>query len=155
MKKLGPGGHKKIRIFTIGFTGKTARLFFTKLKEAGVETIIDVRLNNKSQLAGFTKKQDLEYFLSEIARIRYIHKPNLAPAKDILDGYRKKEIDWVGYEQRFKNLLVERDIKNNINPAEFDNACILCSEENPDKCHRRLLAEYLRDIWGNVVITHL
>lgn len=155
MKKLGSGDHKKIRVFTIGFTGKTARQFFTKLKEAGVETVIDVRLNNISQLAGFAKKQDLEYFLSEIAQIRYIYKPNLAPAKDILDGYRKKEIDWVEYERRFKNLLVERDIKNDITPKEFDNACILCSEENPDKCHRRLLAEYLRDIWGNVVITHL
>jgi uncharacterized protein (DUF488 family) len=155
MKKLGLGGHEKIRIFTIGFTGKTARQFFAKLKDAGVEIVIDVRLNNKSQLAGFAKKQDLEYFLSEIAQIRYIYKPNLAPTKDILDGYRKKEIDWVEYERRFKNLLVERDIKNDITPTEFDNACILCSEENPDKCHRRLLAEYLRDIWGNVVITHL
>lgn len=155
MKKLGQGGYEKIRVFTIGFTGKTARQFFTKLKEAGIETVIDVRLNNKSQLAGFAKKQDLEYFLSEIAQIRYIYKPNLAPTKDILDGYRKKEIDWVEYERRFKNLLVERDIKNDITPKEFDNACILCSEENPDKCHRRLLAEYLRDIWGNVVITHL
>jgi len=155
MKKLGSSSHKKIRIFTIGFTGKTARQFFTKLKEAGVETVIDVRLNNKSQLAGFTKKHDLEYFLSEITRIRYIHKPNLAPDKDILDGYRKKDIDWVEYERRFKKLLVERDIKNNITPTELDNACILCSEESPDKCHRRLVVEYLRDIWGNVVITHL
>lgn len=126
-----------------------------KLKEAGVKTVIDIRLNNVSQLAGFTKEQDLPYFLQEIAGMKYVHKPELAPTKDILDAYKKKEIDWSEYEKRFRQLLSERLIENIITPQDADESCLLCSEPKPDKCHRRLTAEYLRELWGNVKIIHL
>jgi len=113
------------KIFTIGFAQKTARQFFTILKEAGVATVIDVRLNNVSQLAAFTKKQDIqdiEYFLREIAGIAYIHKPDLAPTKEILDGYKKKTIDWNEYEKRFRRLLAERNAQNALTPQLADRA---------------------------------
>jgi uncharacterized protein (DUF488 family) len=142
-------------IFTIGFAGKSAREFFTKLKESGVKTVIDIRLNNVSQLAGFTKEQDLPYFLQEIVGIKYVHKPELAPTKDILTAYKKKEINWLEYEKRFHQLLSERRIENVITPQDADKSCLLCSEPKPDKCHRRLTAEYLRELWGNVKIVHL
>jgi uncharacterized protein (DUF488 family) len=142
-------------IYTIGFAGKKASEFFTKLKNAGVTTVIDIRLNNKSQLAGFTKEQDLPYFLQEIAEIKYIHRPDLAPTKDMLDAYKKKEINWSEYEKRFRQLLTERHVESVITPEIADNACFLCSEPKPDKCHRRLTAEYLREFWGNAKIVHL
>lgn len=142
-------------IFTIGFAKKSAREFFTKLKEAGVSTLIDIRLNNVSQLAGFTKKEDLRYFLEEIARVAYIHKPELAPTKEILDAYKKKLIDWTDYQNQFLQLLIERHVENLLTPQLVHNACLLCSEPKPDKCHRRLVAEYLREHWGNVQIKHL
>jgi len=142
-------------IYTIGFTGKNAHEFFTKLKDSGVKTVIDVRLNNTSQLAGFTKEQDLPYFLHEIACIKYVHKPELAPTKDILDAYKKKEIDWSEYEKRFRQLLLERHIENIITPQDADKSCLLCSEPKPDRCHRRLIAEYLCAFWADVKIVHL
>jgi len=145
----------KTTIFTIGFARKTAPEFFAILKQAGVRTVIDVRLNNVSQLAGFTKKQDLEYFLHEIAGIGYTHRPDFAPTRDIRDAYRKKAIDWSRYERQFRQLLVERRIQDVITPQILDKACFLCSEPTPDKCHRRLVAEYLREHWENVEIIHL
>jgi len=145
----------KINVYTIGFAKKSAREFFTKLGQARVKSVIDVRLNNVSQLAGFTKKQDLEYFLQEIARIRYVHMPELAPTKNILNAYKQKDIDWGAYEIQFCELLTERHIEDLITPEQVDEACFLCSEAQPDKCHRRLIAEYLSNHWGNVVIHHL
>jgi uncharacterized protein (DUF488 family) len=142
-------------IYTIGFAGKNAREFFTKLKVAGIKTLIDIRLNNKSQLAGFTKEQDLPYFLEEIAGIKYVHKSELAPTKDILDAYKKKEIDWSEYEKRFHQLLIDRHVENTLTPQLMDKSCLLCSEPKPDKCHRRITAEYLSKLWGNVKIIHL
>jgi uncharacterized protein (DUF488 family) len=155
MSKQYNHANVKIKLFTIGFAQKNAREFFTTLKEAGVKTVIDIRLNNVSQLAGFTKEQDMPYLLQEIAGIKYIHKPELAPTKDILDAYRKKEIDWTEYERRFRQLLVERHIKDVITPQLLDKVCLLCSEPEPDKCHRRLTAEYFRELWGDVEIHHL
>ena len=145
----------KINVYTIGFAKKSAREFFTKLGQARVKSVIDVRLNNISQLAGFTKKQDLEYFLQEIARIRYVHMPELAPTKNILNAYKQKDIDWGTYEIQFCELLTERHIEDLITPEQVDEACFLCSEAQPDKCHRRLVAEYLSNHWGDVVIHHL
>jgi len=142
-------------IYTIGFAEKTAREFFTKLKDAGVKTVIDIRLNNVSQLAGFTKEQDLPYFLQEITGIKYTHKPELAPTKDILDAYRKKDIDWLEYERRFRQLLIERRVGDIITPQFVDKSCFLCSEPKAEKCHRRLVAEYLHELWGDVKIVHL
>jgi uncharacterized protein (DUF488 family) len=146
---------ESITIFTIGFTKKSARDFFEPLRQAGVRKVVDIRLNNVSQLAGFTKKNDLEYFLEKVAGIGYAHRPELAPTKEILDGYRKKTLPWSEYEKRFLALMSERQVETLVTPRELDRACLLCSEPKPDKCHRRLVAKYLADKWGNVEIRHL
>lgn len=145
----------RITIFTIGFTKKTARVFFDSLQRAGVMRVVDIRLNNESQLAGFTKKEDLQYFLKTIAGIEYIHRPDLAPTKEILDGYKKKRLNWADYERRFLDLMKERRAENLISQTDLDKACLLCSEPKAEKCHRRLVAEYLQSKWGNVEIHHL
>ena len=144
-----------VRLFTIGFTKKTAREFFTRLREAHVRRVMDIRLNNASQLAGFTKKDDLAFFLREIGGIDYVHRPDLAPTGEILAGYKKKAIGWPEYEMRFNALLAERHIETLVSPQEMDLACLLCSEPTPAKCHRRLVAEYLRRAWPNLTVTHL
>jgi uncharacterized protein (DUF488 family) len=142
-------------VFTIGFTKKTARDFFSKLKQSGARRLIDVRLNNVSQLAGFAKKDDLRYFLDAICQMEYLHIPSLAPTQSILDAYKKKKGDWNVYEDRFLALMRERHIEDTISREELDGACLLCSEETPDHCHRRLVAEYLRNKWGNLEIKHI
>ncbi len=144
-----------MKIFTIGFTRKSAETFFTLLKNAGVRRLIDVRLNNVSQLAGFAKKEDLRYFTKAICNIDYAHVPELAPTAEILDPYRKaKNGDWQLYERRFLDLMRSRHIENT--PRELlDGGCLLCSEEKPHRCHRRLVAEYLKEHWGDVEIEHL
>jgi len=144
-----------VRLLTIGFTKKTAREFFTRLREAQVRRVVDIRLNNASQLAGFTKKDDLAFFLQEIGGIDYVHRPDLAPTGEILAGYKKKAIGWPEYEMRFNALLAERHIETLVSPQEMDLACLLCSEPTPAKCHRRLVAEYLRRAWPNLTVTHL
>jgi len=143
-------------IFTMGFTRKPAETFFTKLKAAGVRRLVDVRLNNVSQLAGFTKKDDLRYFAKAICGIEYLHLPELAPTAAILDGYKKqKSPDWRAYERQFLDLLRSRRIEELVSRELLDGACLLCSEETPEHCHRRLVAEYLRASWGEVEIEHL
>ncbi|MHC4474300.1 MAG: DUF488 domain-containing protein [Planctomycetota bacterium] len=151
----GHDNERKINIFTIGFAGKSASEFFTKLKDAGVKRVIDVRLNNVSQLAGFTKKRDIEYFLREIGGIEYIHRPEFAPTKSILDTYKKKEIDWSEYERQFHELMLDRQIENRITGEQVNNACFLCSEAEPENCHRRLVVEYLQNHWPDAFIHHL
>ncbi len=151
----GPKAEPKMTLFTMGFAGKPAEVFFRKLQQAGVRRLVDVRLNNVSQLAGFTKKQDIEFFLREIAGIAYVHRPGLAPTKEILDDYKKKRIDWPEYERRFNDLLNERRPEEQLKQEEFGSACLLCSEPKADKCHRRLAAEYLAQKWGNVEIRHI
>ena len=144
-----------MKLFTIGFTKKTAEIFFGKLCDAGVKRVIDIRLNNVSQLAGFAKKDDLSYFLKTICAIEYVHVPELAPTQDILDGYKKHKGDWEVYEKKFIELMIKRAIENKLSRELFDNACLLCSEDKPHHCHRRLVAEYLKDKWGNVEIEHI
>ena len=144
-----------MKLFTIGFTKKTAEIFFGKLCDAGVKRVIDIRLNNVSQLAGFAKKDDLSYFLKTICAIEYVHVPELAPTQDILDEYKKHKGDWEVYEKKFMELMIKRAIENKLSRELFDNACLLCSEEKPHHCHRRLVAEYLKDKWGNVEIEHI
>lgn len=144
-----------IKIYTIGFTQTSAEQFFCKLTKAGVKKIVDARLNNSSQLAGFAKKEDLKYFLKTIANIDYIHMPVLAPSEEMLDEYKKKKGDWKTYEKNFLVLMEERRIENIIIPNDLDQACLLCSEHIPEHCHRRLVAEYLKNKWGNVAIEHL
>jgi uncharacterized protein (DUF488 family) len=144
-----------ITLLTIGFAGKSAEEFFETLHKAEVGRLVDVRLNNASQLAGFTKKRDLPYFLRSIVGIGYAHEPLLAPTKDILDAYKKKRIDWSEYESRFKQLLQLRRPHDQLTPIAWDRACLLCSEPTPEHCHRRLVAEYLREQWKDVTIRHL
>jgi uncharacterized protein (DUF488 family) len=145
----------KMKIFTIGFSGKPAHVFFTTLKNAGVKKIIDVRLYNTSQLAGYAKKQDLEYLLETIVPAKYVHLPIMAPTSNLLDGYKKGTIDWDQYEKRFNELITQRRIEDAITPEQVDKACFLCSEAGPEHCHRRLIVEYLSGKWENVEIFHL
>ena len=135
-------------VYTIGFTKKNAKTFFNFLKEAKIDKLIDVRLNNVSQLAGFAKKDDLEFFLNELCNgAKYIHTPELAPTKEMLSLYRKGETSWEKYEIEFLDLMTERDIQNKFKPSFFDNSCLLCSEHEPHNCHRKLVVDYLNKHW--------
>lgn len=144
-----------MKLYTIGFTKTTAECFFTRLMEAGVKRVIDVRLNNSSQLAGFAKMNDLMYFLRTICGIDYVHLPLLAPTQDIFNSFKKDRGDWSLYEQQFFELMEQRCVEKTVCQVSFDDACLLCSEDIPQHCHRRLVAEYLREKWGNVDIVHL
>ena len=145
-----------MEICSIGFTQKTAEQFFTLLKRAGIRRLLDVRLNNSSQLAGFTKREDLQFFLQEIRGADYRHEPLLAPTQVILDEYKKKKGPWAEYETRFLALMADRKIEERVDRALFAvPTVLLCSEPTAERCHRRLVLEYLRDKWGNLTITHL
>lgn len=145
----------EIRLYTIGFTQKSAENFFTALRKAGVRRVIDIRLNNVSQLAGFAKRDDLAFFLKTVSGIEYLHRPDLAPTQDLLERYRKKSIDWDGYEREFLALIRTRAIEKSVDRSTLDRACLLCSEPGPEHCHRRLVSEYLRDRLGNITLCHL
>lgn len=142
-------------IYTIGFTKKTAAQFFSTLRDSHVRRLVDVRLNNVSQLAGFTKRDDLKFFLKSICDIEYVHRLELAPLQDMLDQYKKSHGSWSDYEKRFISLMAERKIEGTMPRELFDEACLLCSEETAEHCHRRLVAEYLREKWSGVEIRHL
>lgn len=144
-----------IQLFTIGFTQKTASEFFSLLKNNGVKKIFDIRINNKSQLAGFSKGSDLEYFAQEILGIPYEHRIEFAPTTDLLKRYRDKKISWKQYEKEYLQLLVERDVINQIDKDFLNGSVLLCSEHLPDKCHRRLLAEYFLNSFQDISIKHL
>ncbi|MGR5130771.1 DUF488 domain-containing protein [Vibrio alfacsensis] len=145
-----------MKIYTIGFTKKNAERFFSLLKSNGVETLIDVRLNNVSQLAGFAKKDDLKYFLKELCSINYIHMPVLSPTKEILEGYKKKNLDWREYESLFNQLLMERGAHRLFEAVELDGICFLCSEHEAVQCHRRLVAEFIaKNVDVEIEIEHL
>jgi uncharacterized protein (DUF488 family) len=143
------------RIFTIGCAGKNAREFFAILTQAGIRKVIDLRLYNTSQLAGFTKRQDIEYFLQTIVGASYIHLPIMAPTKQLLNDYKKGLISWQQYETRFKGVITQRQIEKHLVPQDMDMSCFLCSEAKADNCHRGLVAEYLAKHWQNVSIRHL
>ena len=143
-----------MKIFTIGFTKTTAEGFFKRLKISGAKKVLDVRLNGNSQLSGFAKKKDLPFFLETLCDMKYQYLPDLTPTQDILDAYKKKKGSWEEYEEKFLDLMKERKIEN-IASDIFDGGCLLCSEDKPHHCHRRLVVEYLRDKWGNVQIEHL
>jgi uncharacterized protein (DUF488 family) len=146
----------KARVSTIGFTQTSAKDFFSRLLKAEVKTVIDVRLHNTSQLAGFAKADDLSYFLKEIGGIGYIRRPLLAPTDDMLKAYKKERGDWTVYERKFLSLLAERKPEKSFKPEMFDGACLLCSEASPHHCHRRLVCDYLNDKWdGRLNVKHL
>ena len=144
-----------MKLFTIGFTKKNAEDFFTRLQRAGVRRIVDIRLNNTSQLAGFAKADDLKYFLKAIANIDYAYVPELCPTQDILDAFKKNKGAWRDYERSFNHLIEGRRISEMVPRELLDRGCLLCSEDTPEHCHRRLVAEYLRDRWDDVEIIHL
>lgn len=144
-----------MKLFTIGFTKRSAKSFFTSLRTARVRRLVDVRLNNISQLAGFTKRDDLSYFVDAICGIDYVHLPILAPTQDILDAYKKQKGDWSLYEREFLDLMRSRRIESEVSRELMNGACLLCSEDTPQHCHRRLVAEYLADKWGGIEIEHL
>lgn len=145
------------KLFTIGFTKKTAEEFFNHLKDSGVFTVVDIRLNNTSQLAGFSKYPDIEYFLHSICGIEYIHEPMFSPSENTLKRYKKKEIDWNTYKEEFNQTMNERNISTLIKEKylNLDNVCLLCSEPTPDNCHRSIIAEKFRDIDNRIVVTNL
>jgi uncharacterized protein (DUF488 family) len=145
-----------VEIYTIGFTQTTAERFFQRLIDAGVHRLLDVRLNNSSQLAGFAKAQDLPYFLNELVGATYEHEPKLAPTQEMLDSYKKRKGDWDTYEAGFLSLMAEREIEHAMNPADFETpTALLCSEATPEHCHRRLVCDYLAARWPAIVAIHL
>lgn len=145
-----------MEIYTAGFTKWRAQDFFESLKSAGIEQLIDVRLNNTSQLSAFAKRDDLRYFLGEICAASYVHEPILAPTQDLLDDFKKKGGRWNDYEKAFLELMTERRIEDRLDRSLFEpRSVLLCSEHSPDQCHRRLVVEYLGERWGDVKAVHL
>jgi uncharacterized protein (DUF488 family) len=145
-----------VEIYTIGFTQTTAEHFFGRLRAAGIQRLLDVRLNNSSQLAGFAKAKDLPYFLRELVGATYEHESLLAPTQELLDEYKKRKGDWESYERCFLDLMAERQIERALSPAEFElPTALLCSEATAENCHRRLVCEYLADRWSDVRPVHL
>ena len=144
-----------IKLYTIGFAKKSAETFFNLLKNAGVKTIVDTRVNNVSQLAGFAKGTDLKFFAKEICDISYEHNNDFAPAKELLTRYRQKKISWPEYETEYLNLLDIRKVAQKTDIGKLHQNCLLCSEHSPEKCHRRLLAEYFKHTKNEIEIIHL
>ena len=145
-----------MEIYTIGFTKRAAAEFFGALKRTGIKRLLDVRLNNVSQLAGFTKRDDLPFFLKEICGAEYVHQPLLAPTQDMLDAYKKQKGSWQDYEHLFLRLMKDRKVEDRLSRDQFSSpTALLCSEPTAEHCHRRLVLEYLREKWGDIRIVHL
>ena len=146
-----------MEIYTAGFTRWTARDFFGALGAHGVRRIVDVRLNNTSQLSAFAKRDDLTYFAEQLIGASYVHEASLAPTSEMLKAYRAKELSWAEYEQLFLDLVETRAIESTFEEASFETPTVLlCSEHGPECCHRRLVAEYLGDHWSSgLQITHI
>ena len=144
-----------IQIFTIGFTGKCAEEFFQKIKTSGAQKVIDTRLWASSQLSGFARKKDLPFFFKELCEIPYEYRKDLAPTSEILKAFKGKKIGWEEYEAEYKKLIQSRNVSNILKPQELDKACLLCACKTEHQCHRRILAEHLKDEWQNVEIKHL
>ena len=148
-------GGEPTEVYTIGFTKKTAPEFFGTLKDAGIERLLDVRLNNASQLAGFARSADLPFFLERLCGAEYVYEPRLAPTREILDAYRNGGV-WTDYERAFLDLLRERRIGETLDSDLFDAPTVLlCSESRAEHCHRRLVLEYLNREWGGIRAVHL
>lgn len=143
-----------VQISTIGFTKTTAEGFFERLLRAGTKKIVDVRLHNTSQLAGFAKASDLAYFLKKVGNIQYVHQPLLAPTDAMLKSYKKEKGEWKLYEQQFLQLMAERQIEKRLSLDLLNGSCLLCSEASPHHCHRRLVCEYLNEKWGGALNVH-
>lgn len=149
-----------MNIYTMGFTQKSARKFFTLLTENNVKLLMDIRLNNSSQLAGYTKGTDLEFFLTEFLNIRYVHELSFAPTKELMDGYKKGQISWQSFEDEYNEILEKQNVKNILDKKynkDFDGICLMCSEPAAENCHRKLAAEYIKNMYPelDINIVHL
>ena len=146
-----------MKLYTIGFTQKSAKEFFDLIKRNEIELLIDIRLNNVSQLAGFAKGKDLEYFLNEICSCKYVHDDLFAPTKELLDNYRAKKISWDKYEEIFSNIINVRNLADRFKKlyTKSEKVCLLCTEPTAKQCHRKLVAEYLKDNMEGVEIIHI
>lgn len=145
-----------MEIFTIGFTKRSAEDFFEKIKRAGIGRVVDIRLNNRSQLAGFSKSRDLQYFLRELCGTTYTHEPLLTPTQEDLRAYQSRKISWDAYAERYVALLRGRHVEAVLDKSAFRvPTVLLCSEYSPEKCHRRLAVEYLKEKWANIKVSHL
>jgi uncharacterized protein (DUF488 family) len=144
-----------MKLYTIGFTKKDARTFFGLLIDNNVRTIIDIRIHNLSQLAGFTKKDDLSYFLEKIAGIGYVHLIEAAPGESLMKNLHAGMVTWQAFETAYRDLLKTRKVFEDMDKKILDNGCLLCSEPTPEHCHRRLFAEYLKERIPDLEIVHL
>jgi len=146
-----------MKLYTIGFTQKNAQEFFTRLRDNGVQRLIDIRIHPQGQLSGFAKQEDLPYFLHELAgQCQYLYLPVLAPTEEMMKEYRK-DGNWVRYAAHFEALLDERNIPIGLDRSIFESAtcCLLCSEPTPERCHRRLVVERLARAWPDLEVIHL
>ena len=145
-----------MEVYTIGFARRSAASFFGALKEVSIRRLLDVRLNNTSQLSGFSKRDDLAYFVRQLLDAEYVHELRLAPTQELLDAYRKARGSWDAYADAFLALLAERQIERVLDRSLLAGPTVLlCSEPTADRCHRRLVLEYLAAAWGNVSPVHL
>jgi uncharacterized protein YeaO (DUF488 family) len=144
-----------MKLFTIGFTGKSAEKFFGLLETSKASKLIDIRINRTSQLAGFAKEQDLKFFLPKLIGMDYVIREDLAPTKELLASYRNKEINWDEFADKYSELLKQRGVIDSLNSELFDNAVLLCSENEPEKCHRSLLANLINKKFPNFQVTNL
>jgi uncharacterized protein (DUF488 family) len=150
------GSESAMDIYSIGFTQKSASEFFGTLKAHGIKRLVDVRLSNTSQLAGFAKQADLRYFLKEICGTEYEHQPLLAPSKELFHAYRKEKGSWDELAKGYLKLLKARRVESVLQRANFEKETVLlCSETTPEHCHRRLALEYLQQHWPEITIHHL
>lgn len=147
---------RKIAVTTIGFTQSSAEHFFDRIKSAKVKRVMDVRLHNTSQLAGFAKSDDLAFFLQALCGAGYHHEPLLAPTEELMSFFKKEKGDWDDFQKRFLKLMAERKVETKLKAAAFDGSCLLCSEAKPHHCHRQLVCTYLNGKWGGTLsVTHL
>lgn len=143
-------------VMTIGFTRTSAEAFFDRIRRAGVRKVIDVRLHNTSQLAGFAKAEDLPFFLRELCGAGYVHEPLLAPTEEIMSAFNKQKGDWNVFREDFLALMSERKVESQFKAEQFDGGCLLCSEDKPHHCHRSLVCDYLNSRWGGALsVKHL
>jgi uncharacterized protein (DUF488 family) len=144
----------ELKLFTIGIRGRSALEFFSKLSLKNVMRVIDVRFSNESQLCGFQKSDDLRYLLYSCSRIRLVEVPDLLPTKNIYKVYKRRK-SWNRYERLYRDLLSNRNLEGRICRPVLNQSCLIGDEPNSDFCHRRVIAEYLSDYWGDIDIEHL
>ncbi len=143
-------------VYTTGYQRKSLETFINQLRQSGIDAVIDIRLRNTSHLAGYTKRDTLDFLLREGFGIAYEHHPELAPTPAILDAYREDE-NWAAYVTSFLPLLKERAAEKIGREilARHRAPCLLCAEPTADHCHRRLVAEYWASRLPGLTIVHL